>query len=377
MFMNKSLHIVCLDVPWPPDYGGAIDMFYRIVALYKQGIKIKLHYFSYNNRGVPTELNQYCERIFVYDRAIGLKGVSATKPYIVSSRINGDLIHNLNKDRDAVLLEGIHCTGFIPEIKKEGRKIVVRVHNVESLYYGELARVEKNLFKKTYFFFESRLLKKYQKKLPVDCAYACLSHSDMDCLKKNYQLPHVFFLAAFTGWMPVFNQKEIGSFCLYQANLSVAENRAVAMWLLVNVFTKVRLPFVIAGKNPGSKLRKAAALCQHTCLIENPSDTEMDDLIQKAQVNILPSLNKKSTGIRLKLLHALFHGRHVVANHKMLDGSGLDALCNEVNDMHSLESILKELYTTPFSQQMFNSRVDFLTREFHNEKNAKELLQWL
>ena len=90
--MNRHLHIVCLDVPSPADYGGAIDMLYRIESLYNAGIKIHLHYFSYNHRGNPNELNQYCESIHVYERKTGHKGFSFLKPYIVSSRINEDLI---------------------------------------------------------------------------------------------------------------------------------------------------------------------------------------------------------------------------------------------------------------------------------------------
>ena len=45
--MDRHLHIVCLDVPWPADYGGAIDMMNRIMMFKKLGIGIHLHYFSY------------------------------------------------------------------------------------------------------------------------------------------------------------------------------------------------------------------------------------------------------------------------------------------------------------------------------------------
>ena len=35
--MKKELHIVCLDVPWPADYGGAIDMMNRIKMFHQAG----------------------------------------------------------------------------------------------------------------------------------------------------------------------------------------------------------------------------------------------------------------------------------------------------------------------------------------------------
>ncbi len=96
--MSKHLHIVCLDVPWPADYGGAIDMMNRIIMLKKAGIRIHLHYFSYNERGTPNELDQFCETIHIYERKQGRKGFSLKTPYIISSRINDDLVQELNKD---------------------------------------------------------------------------------------------------------------------------------------------------------------------------------------------------------------------------------------------------------------------------------------
>src|SRR5689334_578324 len=162
--MSRHLHIVCLDVPWPADYGGAIDMFYKIEALHKAGIKIHLHYFSYNHRGNPTELNQYCESIHVYERKTGWKGFSFKLPYIVSSRINIELVHNLNKDDHPVLLEGLHCTGIVHLLNKD-KKVVVRMHNDEHEYYKQLASSVRNLSKKIYYRRESHSLKKYQHEL--------------------------------------------------------------------------------------------------------------------------------------------------------------------------------------------------------------------
>jgi hypothetical protein len=84
---------VCLDVPWPADYGGAIDMMNRIMVLKKLGIGIHLHYFSYNDRGTPNELNQYCETINVYKRERGHKGFPFTC-LISCHRNNENLLFN-------------------------------------------------------------------------------------------------------------------------------------------------------------------------------------------------------------------------------------------------------------------------------------------
>ena len=375
--MNRHLHIVCLDVPWPADYGGAIDMMNRIKTFHKLGILIHLHYFSYNERGNPNELNQFCETINVYRRENIQSGFSFTTPYIISSRINEDLIHRLQQDEYPILLEGIHCTGILPRLNRQSRKIVVRMHNEESVYYKELARAEHGLLKKLFFYNESRLLKKYSHHLPDDCLYACISENDVQLLKHHYKLRNVEFLPAFPTWQNVRGPEGQGNLCLYHGNLSVPENEEAASWLLCKVFTKARIPLVIAGKKPSRRLQKLAGLCQHTCLVANPSETEMTDLVRKAHINVLPCFNKKTTGIRLKLLHALFEGRHCMVNDTMVAGSGLEDACHIGTNANAFASIILQLYHQPFTKEEIILRKQLLATTYSNEKNAHQLIQWL
>ena len=375
--MNRHLHIVCLDVPWPADYGGAIDMMNRIIALKNAGIRIHLHYFSYNDRGMPNELNQFCESIHVYERKTGAKGLSAKLPYIVSSRINEELISNLNKDNHPILLEGLHCTGILPHLDLSQRKVVVRMHNDESVYYCELARSESSILKKLFFLNESRLLKKYTHRLQNECRYACISENDVVSLQEQHHLSNVEFLPAFVSWPEVTSEEGMGNLCLYHGNLSVPENEKAAIWLLQNVFFKIRKPFVIAGKKPTKRLQKMAQFCQHTCLIENPSETEMNDLVRKAHINVLPCFNKNVTGIRLKLLHALFQGKHCVTNEAMVQGTGLEAACHTGSNAEAIASIIMQLYHQPFTDNEILLRKKLLGQSYNNEKNASRLIQWL
>jgi hypothetical protein len=375
--LNRYLHIVCLDVPWPADYGGAIDMMNRIMMLKKLGIGIHLHYFSYNERGMPNELNQFCESIHVYERKTGHQGLSARLPYIIASRINEELIQNLSKDNKPILLEGLHCTGILPRLDLTNRKVVVRMHNEESVYYRELARSEPSFLKKLFFLNESRLIRKYNHHLPDECIYACVSKEDMNTLYERYHLHQVKFLATFPAWQKVSGEEGIGHLCLYHGNLSVPENEQAAIWLLREVFTKVRKPFVIAGKKPSRRLQKLAHLCQHTCLVSDPSETEMNDLIRKAHINVLPCFNKNITGIRLKLLHALFEGRHCIVNEPMVKGTGLEAACHTGTTSNAFASIIAQLYHQPFTDDEIRLRKRLLGDTYNNEKNTHQLIQWL
>ena len=375
--MNRHLHIVCLDVPWPADYGGAIDMMNRIIELHAGGIRIHLHYFSYNERGRPAELAAYCESVNVYERKTGRKGLSPQLPYIVASRINEELHANLSRDEYPILLEGIHCTGLLDWIDTTKRKVVVRMHNDESIYYHELARAERSFFKKIYYKRESRLLAKYTAHLPKSCTYACVSLDDQRRFEEQYGLTDCLFIPTFPAWQEIRGQEGIGNLCLYHGNLSVPENEEAAIWLLRKVFNKIKVPLVIAGKKPSRRLVKLAHLCQHTCIVADPSENELNDLIRKAHVNVLPCFNRESTGIRLKLLHALFEGRHCLVNDRMVKGTGLEDACHIGASAEAFASIIMQLHNHPFAEEEIRLRKRLLQGTYDNKKNTGQFIQCL
>ena len=72
--IDKTLNIVCFDVPFPPNYGGVIDVFYKLKALNKQGLQIILHTFEYG-RGEQKELEKYCKNICYYKRKTTIKNM--------------------------------------------------------------------------------------------------------------------------------------------------------------------------------------------------------------------------------------------------------------------------------------------------------------
>lgn len=352
-------------------------MMNRIIMFRKMGVAIHLHYFSYNERGTPNELNQYCETIHVYERRIGRRGLSARLPYIVASRISTELADNLRKDNHPILLEGIHCTGILPLLDLGNRKVVVRMHNNESAYYRELGRAEHSFWKKIYFRRESRLISRYTGQLPGDCMYACITPADTAQLKQMIPAAPVRYLPAFPSWQKVSGEEGAGTLCLYHGNLSVPENEEAALWLLRHVFNRIKKPFVIAGKQPSRRLQKMAHLYQHTCLVADPTDAELNDLIRKAHINLLPCFNREMTGMRLKLLHVLFEGRHCIANEPMVRGTGLEGACHIASGAEAFASVILQLYHHPFTSEELRLREQLLGDTFNNERNCGTLIQYL
>ena len=372
--MDKHLHIITLDVPWPADYGGVVDLFYKIVWLHKLGIKIHLHCFT-GGRPVQNELNKYCQSVTYYNRKKFPGGVSLTLPYIVSSRREKSLLKNIQQDDYPVLMEGIHCTYFLYNGGFKNRKVFVRLHNVEYNYYNKLALHEKNFLKKLYYTTESFLLKRYERKIAGKATFWPVSVNDTNIYKKEMGAKKIDFLPVFLPWHEVTHQFAKGCFCLYHGNLSVNENEKAVEWLLTKVFNEIAIPLVIAGKNPSAFLQKLAHSNKNTCIVANPSEKEMQDLIKKAQVNILPSFN--NTGVKLKLLNALYNGKFCLVNPAAADGAGVDGLCHIANTAEEFKKSAIELYTQHYSEEDAKHRQQVLDASFNNEKNARQLITWI
>ncbi len=367
---EKHLHIITHDVPWPADFGGVMDLFYKIKTLHQNGIKIHLHCFT-NKRKQQQELNKYCEAVYYYKRKRDVFHFSFSVPFIVSSRKCTELLHNLQKDSYPILIEGIHCSHHLHNGKLSGRKVLLRLHNTEFEYYRHLALNEKDPFRKFYFNRESRLLKKYENQLAKKVSIAAVSNQDVATYNKLFNANDIFHLPVFLPYVNSVGKDGNGCFCLYHANLSINENEEAATWLLQNIFNTVDLPFVIAGKNPSQKLAFLAHQQSNTCLVANPSDKELHELIAKAQINILPSFN--NTGVKLKLLNALYNGRHCIVNKAGVAGSGLDNLCTIAEDEDDFKTAVKYLYQIPYANEENEKRQELLQALYNNQKNANKL----
>lgn len=296
-------------------------------------------------------------------------------PYIVSSRANQSLLNNLLQDNHPVLLEGIHCTYFLFSGELKNKRVFVRLHNVEYEYYEGLAKATKNIFRKLYFQHESNLLKKYEKEIANKALFIAVSEKDKNTYEQIFSAGEVKYLPVFLPFTRVKAQAGSGDFCLYHGNLSVQENVKAVVWLLKHVFDTLDIPFVIAGKNPSKRLKTIAHKNENVCLVVNPSTKEMEELILKAHVHLLPSFN--STGVKIKLLHALFNGRFIVTNTAAVEGSGLESFCSIAGTPSEYKKVTEGLFTSPFPEADITKRKEILEGVYDNHENALRLMQWI
>lgn len=361
-----ELTIVVFDVPYPPNYGGIVDVFYKIKALHQLGVKIHLHCFDYG-KGEQKELNNYCKSVTYYKRSLGKHLLLSTTPFVVKSRQNKELLENLLKVESPILLEGLHSCGFLEELKKAEKTVWVRTHNIEHDYYNGLASVEKNIFKKQFFISEAKKLKQFENILKKADHVFAISPNDTDYLKANQNL-NTTYLPAFHTSEKISSQKGKGKYCLYHGNLSVGENSKAACWLIENVFTKTDIPFVIAGSHPQKALVEYCNNYSNITLLQDISVQELDEQIENAQINILVTF--QATGIKLKLLSALYKGRFCIVNNEMVKNTGLEKVCLKGNTGNDLKTLISEYMEKEFSEKDIEERKITL-EPFSNINNAK------
>jgi len=371
---NKKVHIIAFDIPYPVNHGGFFDLFYKLSTLKNANIDITLHCFEYG-RSHPNELNKYCSKVYYYPRKTGIKGLSFSIPYIVSSRINNTLIQNLAKDNHPIILEGTHSTYILYKNYFPHRTIIYRLHNIEHVYYNKLFQNESNLLKKTYYLVESKLLKRYEKKvLPKASTVVTVSENDKIKVELLSNESNVEFLPVFMPPIKPSNILGMGTYCLYHGNLSISENEQVVIWLIEKVFKELENSLIVAGRKPTKRILKAAEIKRNIKVVADPSELEMLQLIQNAHINIVVSFN--DTGIKLKLLNSLLHGRHCIANDAAIHKTGFEDQCLIANTEEEVKRVINGLKNQPFSSQEAEKRKKIL-QTYNNEANAQKLIKLL
>ena len=285
-----------------------------------------------------------------------------------------NLWRRLEQDNHPVLIEGIHAAGWLLKRKPSERKIILRLHNVEHDYYRQLFLSTSSTLNKIYFHFESQLLRNFEKTIAsIPDIILAVSAKDVQTYKQRFQVKNIDVLPVFTGFTNDEPPAGTGYFSLYHGNLSVPENEKAVAWLLNEIFVDSAIPFVIAGKNPSPDLKQFIARFENAKLISDPSIETMQSLIADAQCNVLPSFNV--TGIKLKLINALFHGRHCIVNSAAVAGSGLESICHIVKTPQEFREEVERLTLLPLDSAEISARKKILKDLFDEDKNCAELIR--
>lgn len=370
--MQRHLHIVSFDIPYPANYGGVIDVFHKIRCLHEKGILITLHCFEYGDRKPSPELEKYCNKVYYYKRQTSLLNQFSTLPYNVVSRIDRELKERLMEDEYPILFEVLHTCYLLDDPDLKDRRKFFRHSNIEHEYFRELAKVETSFIKKIYLKMEARKLQRFEKQIThADCILA-VSEQDLAYFKKTYPQTPSVYLPSFHPFDELQCKTGKGDYVLYHGNLSVPENHAAAVWLTDHVFSKITYRVVIAGLNPQASLISKLKAYKHIELKENCSGKEMQRLIADAQIHCL--YTAQATGLKLKLLNVLYSGRFVLANTAMLAGTSLREACELCDSPQEYIRAIESLLRQDLTEQMIEKR-KVIVSLMNNEDKTNLLIQ--
>ena len=374
--MDTHLHIVTTENPSSVENAALADVYFLIKGMFDQKISIHLHCFT-KRASIPShQLASFCSSIDYYNRDYSNISFKLDFPYNISSRSSTSLIDRLNQDDYPILFIGL--TNSFPIYNnsvKRSRKTAIRLNKNESNYFNQLSSLVPWKGKKLHYFVEAYRMRNYLKKmLSKKVTFFCDSKrvsafSDKRMNQDSHYVP------LFTGIPPIFHQPGKGHFCLFYGSLSTEETAYAAFWLLEHVFNKLAIPFVIAGSNPSSHLETAAHVRQHTCLVANPSDTEMQELIKKAQIVLSPAfIQEEGDG---NLLQALSLGRHILINPKRSNDAQVKSVCHIAESPEEFIEKAKKLFEIEFNEEEKFSRQQILNSKFEDIESIQKIINWL
>jgi hypothetical protein len=361
---NKPLHIVSFDNPFPANYGGVIDVFYKVKALHNLGYEIYLHCFYQERATVAPELKALTKEVYLYPKVRRISFLFSSIPFSVITRYSKALEANIKAVNAPILFEGLQTTMLL-RTWKGSHTTFLRLHNIESNFYAGIATSETNWFKKILYYLERNKYRKYEQDL---------QHFKQVFTLSPYEKKIVTKLTSAVSYVPVFHGNETvaplsgkGAFCLYHGDLRLPDNKKVASFL-IRIFKKLPAYTLViassAGKDFVEKQLKGTDTIRFEWIKE---ESQLNSLLAQAHVNVLWSFQK--SGTKLKVINALFKSRFCLINGNMVDDAALLQLCEVANTENAVITQIERLFTLEYTQ--YETRAAVLQATMDDHKNAQ------
>lgn len=363
---KKELHIVSFDNPFPPNYGGAIEVFYKIKALHEIGYAIYLHCFVNSVPEQSPELDAIVSEVYFYKNSHNPFYFFSKTPFSVLSRNNRELLNNLKKNNAPILYEGLKTAYCFEDNLLKNRVKVVRLHNLEQDYFKGIALSESNLVKKALYYLESKKYESYEKKLQHFDRVLALSRFENDYVNSKFH--NSSYIPVFHGNEKVEIVEGFGKYAFYHGDLRTSDNRKVVKYL-IEVFKDLDYKLVIAS---GSKEKMVRSLIGNAPNIEFVflKDFEMlKQLLGEAHINLILSFQR--SGTKLKLLNSLFRSRFCIINENIIDDEIVSDFCVKINSKEELISQINLLKSKPYSD---SEKKKTVLEEYLNDRANAQIL---
>ncbi|AZA78634.1 glycosyltransferase family 1 protein [Chryseobacterium sp. G0186] len=368
----KALHLISFNYPYPPSYGGIIDVYYKIKALSELGVKIHLHCFvNQIPEKTDPEIKNITENVFFYKKKKNPLLYFSPVPFAAAIRNSNMLLHNLMKIKAPVLFEGLQTTSLLTQLKDKGQyPLYLRLHNNEAEYYKGLSSSEKNIFKKIIYKVEAIKYENYQKKhLKEFKSVFCLSEKEFhetENYSGNAKLIHIFH-----GNRTVKLLDKKGDYFLFHGDLSISDNKKALEEVieLFKGFSQYKL--IVASDRASDDIKKKINSVKNIKLVPIETNENLHHLLENAQANIL--LSFQNSGTKVKLFNSLYNSRFVIINQNITDDDSLRDLCLYGSNLQEIRQHIIDVAERDYSGSEHRKTV--LEKEHSDESKAEEIIR--
>ena len=371
--VHKYIHVVCPEIPEPCSPADMADTYFQLKFLHAAGYQVILHCFHDHTGQSTTHLENITSRIHLYTRRQGHKGVSMRHPYCISSRSNPQLLENLLQQPCPVLFQGTATTFYLPQLAANGYKTIVRINGIASELYEAFTKCEKLLLKKAYSFNEARLIRKWEEKIAEQAIIITSTISDQQKFQQLYNCTRAKYLASFIPIPEIKIQLGTGMYCLYYGDMSNPENEKMVYWLSENIFRKMTVPLIVADTGNTPRTHDDPHPQSNICMVHSATETALTELIQKAQVILLPRCH--NNGFDRRLVQALEKGRYCICNDMMIQDTGLERLFVVANESDETIDAINHYFSRPFADNDMHARKQKLSACYFPEKSLQQLVE--
>ncbi len=368
---NKPLHIISFDNPFPANYGGVIDVFYKIKALKELGFDIYLHCFFDTNDTIADELKQITKQLFFYKKNRNPLFMFSSTPFAVKSRNHKDILKNILAIDAPILYEGLQSSMVKNKLKNLSYKQYLRLHNLEANYFYGAYKSEKNWVKKFLYYTDYIKYKKYQD---------CISEFDTVFTLSVFETNYVASFSKNAKYIPVFhgnktmqNISEYGNYAFYHGDLRLADNKK-SVAFLIQIFKKIPDYKLIIASNNGEQFVKSQIADSNTIsFVSIENKQHLDALLMNAHINLMYSFQQ--SGTKLKLVNALFKSRFCLINSNMVDDPKIISLCEMAETEQEFELKIIQLKSQPFQKlKQRNQVLDEVLNDLNNAKKIRDII---
>lgn len=320
-----KIAVVSGFLPYPPIFGGAIDVWERIKGLVSLGHDVDLIVTDKYN---PTqqqidEMLSYVNNVYFVLRENRIQQIINQMPLQMISR-KGLARIEVYQEYDLMILESEFCWAVTLNETIHYKKIVVRVHNIESFYFKMLGKSSSSLKDKIYYKIETSKIKKLSS-LVFEKSDKLWFISKDDLVQVHLPEKSVFMPFPINNHFvkPLIKQ---GNNVVFMGSLFMQNNTFGLDWYLNNVHSLIieSIPdyhlFIVGSfKEDNQKIRKKYSDIPNVSLIVNATD--LNEYYQKAQLFINPMLH--GSGVKVKSINALVNGLPLVSTAIGTEGIGL------------------------------------------------------